>query len=92
METPCHISILRDFLKECKSLSISQISESVIYQNLNQPTSYNVHVKVNTIRASDRVVVNNATFNNISAISWRSVLLVEETGVPGEKNRPVAIH
>ena len=24
----------------------------------------------------------NATFNNISAISWRSVLLVEETGVP----------
>ena len=24
-------------------------------------------------------------FNNISAISWRSVLLVEETGVPGEK-------
>ena len=23
----------------------------------------------------------NATFNNISAISWRSVLLVEETGV-----------
>ena len=26
----------------------------------------------------------NATFNNISFISWRSVLLVEETGVPGE--------
>jgi len=25
----------------------------------------------------------NATFNNISVISWRSVLLVEETGVPG---------
>jgi hypothetical protein len=28
------------------------------------------------------VMVFNATFNNISAISWRSVLLVEETGVP----------
>jgi hypothetical protein len=68
VETPCHISIVRDFLNECKSLSISEISESFIYQNLNQPTSYNVHVKVNTIRASDRVV---ATFNNISAISWR---------------------
>jgi hypothetical protein len=27
-------------------------------------------------------MVFNATFNNISAISWRSVLLVEETGVP----------
>ena len=24
-------------------------------------------------------------FNNISVISWQSVLLVEETGVPGEK-------
>jgi len=24
----------------------------------------------------------NATFNNISVISWRSVLLVEETGGP----------
>ena len=26
-----------------------------------------------------------ATFNNISVILWRSVLLVEETEVPGEK-------
>jgi len=26
----------------------------------------------------------NATFNNISAISWLSVLLVEETRGPGE--------
>jgi hypothetical protein len=31
-----------------------------------------------------RVMVVNATFNNISVISWRSVLLVEKTGVPGE--------
>ena len=29
--------------------------------------------------------VLNATFNNISVISWRSVLLVEETGGPGKK-------
>ena len=34
----------------------------------------------------------NATFNNISVISWQSVLLVEETGVPGENHRPVASH
>jgi hypothetical protein len=27
----------------------------------------------------------NVTFNNISVISWRSILLVEETEVPGEK-------
>ena len=29
-------------------------------------------------------MVFNAIFNNIFAISWQSVLLVEETGVPGE--------
>jgi hypothetical protein len=32
-------------------------------------------------------MVFNATFNNILAISWRSVILVEETGVPGENHR-----
>jgi hypothetical protein len=32
-------------------------------------------------------MVFNATFNNISAIPWRSALLVEETGVPGEIHR-----
>ena len=35
-------------------------------------------------------MVLNATLNNISAISRRSVLLVEETRVPGENHRPVA--
>jgi hypothetical protein len=35
-------------------------------------------------------LVFNATFNNISVISWRSVLLMEETGVPRENHRPVA--
>ena len=33
-----------------------------------------------------RFMVFNATFNNISVISWRSVLFVEETGVPGENH------
>jgi len=36
--------------------------------------------------------VFNATFNIISIISWLSVLLVEETGVPGENHRPAASH
>ena len=31
-----------------------------------------------------------ATFNNISVISWRSILLVEETEVPGGNHRTVA--
>jgi hypothetical protein len=30
-------------------------------------------------------MVFNATFNNISVISWRSLLLVEETRVPEDK-------
>jgi hypothetical protein len=34
----------------------------------------------------------NATFNNILVILWRSILLVEETGVPGENYRPVTSH
>ena len=32
----------------------------------------------------------NTTFSNISAISWRPVLVVEEAGVPGENHRPWA--
>jgi len=36
-----------------------------------------------------RFMVFKATFNNISVISWRSILLVEETGVTGENHRPV---
>ena len=35
------------------------------------------------------IMVFNATFNNISAISWQSVLYVEE---PGENNQPAASH
>ena len=35
----------------------------------------------------------NATFNNISTISWRSFVLVEESGVLGETHhRPDASH
>ena len=34
-------------------------------------------------------MVFNATFNNISVISWQSVLLVEEIRVPGENHKPV---
>ena len=39
-----------------------------------------------------RVMLLNSIFNDISVISWRSVLLVEETGLPGENHRPVASH
>jgi hypothetical protein len=38
------------------------------------------------------LLVFDATFNNSSVISWRSVVLVEETGGPGENHRSVASH
>ena len=37
-------------------------------------------------------MVFDITFNNISAISLRSVSLVAETGVPEENHPPVASH
>jgi len=36
------------------------------------------------------LLVSNATFNKYSVISWQSVLLVEEPGVPRENHRPAA--
>ena len=52
--------------------------------------------KIATVRFKQvygfRVLVFNATFNNISVISWWSVFLVEETEVPGENNRPDGSH
>ena len=49
-------------------------------------------ISKNHVHCNVKVIVFNATFNNISVISWRSVLLVEETGVPGEYYRPDASH
>ena len=37
-------------------------------------------------------MVFNTTFNNNSVTSWRSALLVEDTGVPGENHRPATSH
>ena len=73
--------------------------DSVIYNSIFIPGSQEIistipsnsaMVSRNMIRG--RVMVFNSTFNNISVISWQSVLLVEETGVPGENHRPVASH
>ena len=44
------------------------------------------------VRAMTRTMVLNATVNNISVLSWLSVLLVEENGVSGENHRPAACH
>ena len=39
-----------------------------------------------------RLMVVNTTFNNISVILWRSILLVEKNRVPGENHQPAASH
>ena len=36
--------------------------------------------------------VYNAIFNNMSIISWLSVLLMEETGVPRKNHQPIESH
>ena len=43
---------------------------------------------MNSVFVRVRVMFFNATFNNISIISWRSVVLGEETRGPGENQRP----
>ena len=49
-----------------------------------------MHIDKNTLYNKEKVKVTlmvlNATFDNIAVISWRSVLLEEETGVPGENH------
>ena len=90
---------MRDFsilLKNCRKIV------SLKYQNISQywyiiKVYVIFHLKivlkiVVKIRARLRVMVFNATFNNISVVSWRSVFLIEETGVPGENHRPAASH
>ena len=47
---------------------------------------FSSNVPVQNLERFGWFMVFNATFNNISAISWRSVLVVEEAGVPGENH------
>jgi hypothetical protein len=47
---------------------------------------YSIKIKSSQNIQEVRVMVFNATFNNISVLLWRSALLVEKTRVPREKN------
>jgi hypothetical protein len=60
--------------------------------NLNTP--FNNRSCINTLVHTFRVrfMVLSATFKSISVILWRSVLLVQESGEPGENHRPAASH
>ena len=52
---------------------------------------YTLNSKIQERTRFDRVLFT-ATFNNISVLSWRSVLLMDEAGVLGENHRHVASH
>jgi hypothetical protein len=55
-------------------------------KSINQPTN------LIRFRIWLGFMVFNASYNNISVISWQSVLLVGGTGVTGKNNRPAACH
>jgi hypothetical protein len=67
-----------------------------------QDTRTNLQLPVQSVPITTKVVRSfvcyvclmlvHATFNNISVISWQSVLLVEKTRVPGEHHWPAASH
>ena len=71
-----------DSVQSCAIFGFKIIEWFVILILLNLPSVVVVTIKVSCM-------VFNATFNNISVISWWTVLLVEETGVPGENYPPV---
>ena len=56
------------------------------------PTKYNSVKIVNGYHHPPPIYNWFVCFNNISVMSWLSVLLVEKVGVPGENYRPVACH
>jgi hypothetical protein len=54
-----------------------------------------VEIFLNNVKKKNwgvKVMVFNDTFNNISVISWQSVLLVKKNEVPGENHQPAASH
>ena len=55
--------------------------------NINKIITENYHPKMNCLQmGGGGYMVLTATFNNISVISWLSVLLVAETKVPRENH------
>ena len=80
-----------------KSGSRNKLHLPPLKVNGSVPFTFYINIRYTIVKDLNRLVivmvmVFNATFNNISVISWRSVLLMEETGVPEENHRPAASH
>jgi hypothetical protein len=69
--------------------SFVNILWNLVFTNPQQIVRYKISHSKNSLTFVIGVKVRefNATFNNISVISWQSILLVEETGIPGENHR-----
>jgi hypothetical protein len=80
-------------LYHCKSKLIfnEMLMRSILYK-INPLSWIDMSPDSNTLCFFFACWCFTATFNTISVISWRSALLVEETGGPGENNKPVASH
>ena len=77
----------------CVSVMILSIEKKYDRTNVNNICyMYARQMWFQLCRLRFRVMAFNVTFNNISVISWQSILLVEENGVPGKNHRPVASH
>jgi hypothetical protein len=78
-----------------KSINILlKLHKYILLQRIGYNYTYNDIrlnlISLNLVTSNIFFGVFNATFNNISAISWKPVLLVEETGVPGENHWSVS--
>jgi hypothetical protein len=97
-DCPQHLSIQVEL-----GLLILCAKTIIVHRCILSKDSDQMQVKVRPVHTSQkiicvrskvrvRVMVFNTTFNNISVFLWWSVLLVEETVVPGENHRNVTCH
>ena len=80
-----------------QSQKISNTNDFKIYgskkiKRLHIPGGGESALKLEQYFTRVNVKVFNATFNNITVNSWRSVLLEGETEVPRENHRPATSH
>ena len=80
------------FVDRCLSFCTFPFGHGVCFSPINGFWLPLWHLQTLLIVLMVLVMVFNATFNNISGISWQSVLLVEKTRIPGENHRPAASH
>jgi hypothetical protein len=72
-------------------IHLLKIRKTLIVSKSNEPLIY-FEIAAWSLLGFVWFMVFRSTFNNISVISWISVLLVEQTGVSEENQRPVASH